>query len=276
MSWLESIVYGFISGLAEFLPISSRGHQIILIQIFGVSQLDPVRSLFIYLGVLLALITCCASMIGRFRREAKLAERYRHSRTAHAELKTGYDMRLLKTAAVPLLLGLLLNMGTSNIENNPVWVILFFLINGTLMFVVEHIRHGNKDARSMSGFDAILIGISSALSVLPGISRVGINSLTATARGADRQHALNWALMLSIPALILLCGFDVLRIIGGQYAAASFSVVLGYILSTVFAFAGAYSGILIMRFLTVRTGYSGFAYYSWGAAMLLFVLYLIA
>ncbi len=276
MSWLESILYGLISGLAEFLPISSRGHQVILIQVFGISRQDPIRSVLIHLGALLALITCCASLIGRFRREARLAERYRHSRTAHTELKVGYDMRLLKTAAVPLLLGLLLNVSTSKLENNPVWVILFFLLNGILLYIVEHIRHGNKDARSMSGFDAILIGISSALSVLPGISRVGINSLTATARGADRQHALNWALMLSIPALIILCCFDVLGIFGAQLAAVSFSLVLGYILSAVFAYIGAYSGILIIRFITVRTGYSGFAYYSWGAAMLLFVLYLIA
>jgi hypothetical protein len=40
------------------------------------------------------------------------------------------------------------------------------------------------------------------------------------------------------------------------------------------AFFGGYCGILLIRFLAVRTGYIAFAYYSWGAALLALILYL--
>ena len=37
MNWLQSMLYGFLSGVAEVLPISSRAHGILLLKIFGAS-----------------------------------------------------------------------------------------------------------------------------------------------------------------------------------------------------------------------------------------------
>jgi hypothetical protein len=45
-------------------------------------------------------------------------------------------------------------------------------------------------------------------------------------------------------------------------------------LASLTAFVGSYLGITFIRFLAVKVGFSGFAYYSWGAALFAFILYL--
>ena len=126
----------------------------------------------------------------------------------------------------------------------------------------------------MSLLDSYLIGIAGALSAFPGISRIGSSTSVAYARGAVRQNALNWALLLSIPALVALMGMDILNIITNISAVNFWSSFLYYILAAGSTYIGGCFGILLMKFLTVRTGFSGFSYYSWGAALFTFILYL--
>lgn len=273
MSLLESILYGLISGFTEFLPVSSQAHQAIFMRLFGVDDRDPIRDLLVHIACILALFTGCRSMLSRLRRERRLAARGRRGRTYAS--RGLYDLRLVRTAAVPLMIGLLLYVSASRLEASLVYIALFFVLNGMILIVPEYMHRANKDARFMAGLDGILIGLSGALSAIPGISRIGAMRSYAAVRGADKQHALNWALMLSIPALLLFCGFDILRLFSLGTGTVSFPIVLGYILSALTAYCGGYFSIVFIRFLTVRTGFAGFAYYSWGAALFSLILYLI-
>ena len=53
---VKSIIYGFISGLTEIIPVSSRGHQSIMMQLFGMSQRDPLLDLMVHIGILACVI----------------------------------------------------------------------------------------------------------------------------------------------------------------------------------------------------------------------------
>lgn len=128
----------------------------------------------------------------------------------------------------------------------------------------------------MTILDAFVFGIAGALSVFPGISRTGASLSYATMRGVDKQHALNWTLILSIPALLILCVFDIVGIVTTGGNPADFVSVLGYILSSIGAFTGAYLCLFFIRTLISRSNITVFAYYSWGVALLIFVLYLIS
>ena len=105
----------------------------------------------------------------------------------------------------------------------------------------------------MSAFDGILFGIGSALSVFPGVSRIGGGFCAAIMRGADPQHAYKWTLILSVPTLFVLSCFD---------------------LFFVFTYLSAVVAITFMKTLTSRAGLAAFSYYSWGAALFAFILYL--
>lgn len=273
MTLLQNILYGIISGITEFLPVSSHAHQSLLHRMLGTQNTVPFRSMLIRVAVLLALLTACRTMFSRLRKERLLAKR---TRRGHAyELKGIYDIRLTSTATLPLLAGLLFSIVTVSLGEQPLILVLLLVVNGVIVLLPEHMRQANKDASAMTGLDGILIGIAGALSALPGISRMGAVLSVATMRGADKNHALNWALILSVPAIILSIAIDVVNIFIYGFTVASFSVLIGYMICAAFAYIGARLGIAFIRYLTFRTGFAGFAYYSWGMALFTFILYLI-
>jgi hypothetical protein len=69
---------------------------------------------------------------------------------------------------------------------------------------------------------------------------------------------------------------DLLACFSVGFAAVGFAVFMNYLVSALCAFVTAVAGIYLMRFLTVRAGFSAFGYYSWGTALLAFILFLIA
>lgn len=274
MSFFESILYGLITGLSEFLPVSSQGHQAVLLRLWGLDSREPIRDLLVHVAVLIALIFGCKSTLIRLYREKAILARSRRSRTY--EFNGIYDLRHVKAAAIPMMILLIVYTRSVSIESMPLCLTLTFLLNGLLLLIPEHSRQANKTARNMSGFDGVLMGIFSGLSFLPGVSRVGIGMGIMTIRGADRGNNLTWALLLSIPALILWIVFDFVHMFTIGVGALSFLNVLSYLLSAGFAFAGGLLGISFARFLVQKSGFLSFAYYSFGMAMFTFILYLIA
>lgn len=273
MSLLQSVFYGLISGFSEFLPVSSQAHQAILLRLFGLEAREPLRDLLVHMAVLLALFTGCRAMISRIQREKSLMTRGRRGRRNISA--STYELRLLRSATLPLLLVLLIYISTRSLESSMTTLALFLTINGVLLIVPEHCRQANKDARAMTGFDGILIGIFGGLSAFSGISRIGAISSYGLLRGADKQRVINWALFLSIPALILMCVIDLIFAFVAGVGPISFVIICGYVLSAAAAYLGAYLSIIFVRFLAVHSGFSGFAYYCWGTALFAMILYLI-
>ena len=92
-------------------------------------------------------------------------------------------------------------------------------------------------------------------------------------RGADRQFAIEFTYLLMLPALAALCAGDL-----GMMIFAKDSLTVPFftgLLACIASFGAGFAGIRFMRFLAVKAGYESFAYYTWGAAMFSFVLYLI-
>lgn len=272
MNWLEGLIYGLISGLAEIMPVSSRAHQHLLRQLLGIRQSDPIADLMVHLAVLIALLVGCRGMLHKLRRERRAFQR---GRQHHSDIRTTYDLRLFRTAIVPMLLFLLCQIFTNDWQNNSLLIALFSVVNGLIIYLAERFPHANKDSRHVSVLDSIVFGMVGALSIFPGISRVGVSLSYATIRGVDRQHSMSWAMLLSIPALCMLCIFDVIGIAGAAVPVTSFSVIAGYIMATLSAFISAYLWLFFIRTLVSRLNFAGFAYYSWGTALLTIVLYLI-
>ncbi|MBR3978896.1 MAG: undecaprenyl-diphosphate phosphatase [Oscillospiraceae bacterium] len=268
MSWLESIVYGLISGISEFLPISSKAHQELAMLLFGVSQYDPVRNFVVHIALIFALYYACTPMFQQVQ-----GGRKSHNQYVSRQM---IDKRLIKGATLPMVIGLIVLWYTvRGINGNLLICSGMLLINGVLLFVPGRMLQGNKDARSMSQLDSILLGFIGGLGSITGISRLGCQTGLAITRGADRQQALNWALNLSMPALVVFAFMDVLQMFTVD-SIPFWSSFFTYILSAAGSFTGGYCAIKLVRLVMVRVGFSGFAYYSWGAALLTFLLYLFA
>ena len=154
------------------------------------------------------------------------------------------------------------------------WLLAIFAgLNGVLILLPQYLSRANKDARSLSPLDATLAGLGGFLSILPGISKVGMVTSVASMRGADRQFGLNFAYLLMIPALTALSVGDIGMMIFVESASGVpfFTGALACIAS----FAAAFGSIQLMRFLAQKDTLEGFACYNWGVAMFAFIIYLI-
>lgn len=273
MDWFESILFGLVSGLTEFLPVSAQAHEALMLKIFGASA-SPLLRLVIHGAALLALYQSCAEHIRQILREQRLLRVPSRRRKRRPDMVKVLDMRLLRTAAIVMALGFLAYPRLSAWRSDLHIIAPLLVINGVLLYIPMHMATGNKDSRSMSQLDAVLLGLAGALAVTPGISRVGSLTSAGVARGADREQSLRWGLLLSIPALVIVMGFDAYGIMTDGLGVISGPVLLQTALAAAAAFGGAWSGIRIMRFMAVRAGFSGFAYYCWGAALFSFIMYL--
>lgn len=273
MNWIEILLLGLMSGLSEFIPISSGGHQRLLLHLFGKTQMDPLCRLMLSFGTLLAVITACSNLIQRLMAERALARRKRKS---GAYGSRHYDYRIVKTALWPLAIVYTVFSLLRISISLPV-LALVFTVNGIILFVTGNMRQGNKDSKRMSALDSTFMGFFGGASAIAGISLTGMVSSVAVARGAQPKLALNWAFMIAIPALLLRMAIDLLFVIIGG-TALSFTGFLWCIAGAFFAFIGGRISIRLIKFVVGRSdlsGLSGFSYYVWGAAILTFILFLI-
>ncbi len=272
MDWLQSLIYGLISGFTEFLPLSSDAHRALYLNLSGGQEGDLLR-MMVHLGALLALIVTCAPMMSRLSREQRIARMSpKRRRRPPDELKLR-DIRLLKTAGIVLLLGYVLYPMVKSWQES-LWIIsITMLVNGIFLYYPRLLPSGNREGASLSRWDRVLIGLSGALGCIPGVSRVGAGLSVGLARGADRRFMLDMVLILSLPAMVILLLFDVIGLFGGL-GGVRFLDFVKCMLAGLASFGGAWAGVLTMRFLAVRAGFHAFAYYCWGTALFSFILYL--
>lgn len=272
MDWLQSILYGLFSGISEYLPISSQAHQKIFLYLFGIPHNDPVRDLIVHLTALVALYTGMRSLFDQISRDQRMA---RQRRKQHLPLRTVLDVQVVRNAAIPMLVGMFIVSFLIKRDMELPIVCLLLLVNGSVLFITSRSIKGNKDAGSMSVFDSWMMGICGALSCFPGISRIGMTNCVAVLRGADKDRALIWTLLLSVPALVCWIVLDIIAIFSGVGVVSFWANIGYYLLSACGAYIGASLGLYLIRLFTSRSKYCiPFAYYSWGAALFSFLIYL--
>lgn len=275
MNWFQSLVFGLFSGLSDVLPVSSQAHKAIMLKIFGVNEEAPLLRLLIHIAILAALYYSCGNHILRISRQLRLSRIPKKKRKRPLDVRTLMEFKLLRMMILPVLVSLLAYNHTSEWGTKLNLIAIFLLVNGVILYLPSLLPTGNKDARSMSALEGILIGLGGAASVVPGISSVAGATSVASACGAERTFALNLTYLMHMVLTIGLIAFDLAALFAAGLGSLSFTVLLTYIVAAAAAFIGAHFGIRAMRMMAVNIGYSIFALYSFGAALISFVLYLM-
>lgn len=276
MNWFQSILYGFLSGLTDILPVSAQAHKTLMIKFFGTRGDTSVLDLMIHLGIMAALYISSQSQIIRISRARALARIPKRKRKRPLDTRSLMDFSLLKTMLVPVVIGLLLYTQTAKLRTNLMAVAVFLLINGVILYIPQFLPTGNRDSRTMSRVEGLLMGLSGAVSVLPGISAIGVCTSVSSVCGVDRIYGWNMALMMN---LMLTAGFvihDITAIAADGIGTMSMTILFRYLVATVCAFAGAMSGVKSMRHLAEEKGYASFGLYCLGVALFTFILNLMA
>ena len=275
LNWFECLIIGLVSGFTDVLPVSSQAHKAIFLKIFGVTGEPLLLRFAIHVAILGALYYGCHANVRRIMRQLKLAQIPKKRRKRPLDPKTIAEFKVLRVMVIPVILSLFLYSKTAEWNNRMNLTAVFLLLNGVILFLPNLLPTGNKDARSMSALEGLLIGMGGSVSVLPGVSAVGGAISVASACGAERTFALNLTYLMQMVLTIGLIGFDFAAVFAAGIGGLTFAVFLRYLIAAIAAFFGAYTGIKAMRMLAVNIGFSVFAFYSFGAALLSFLLYLM-
>lgn len=276
LNWFQSLLFGLISGLTDILPVSAQAHKAILLKLFGLSSEPLILRFMIHLATFAALYYCSQTQILRITRQLRLARIPKKRRKRPLDTRTLMDFKLLKMMVIPVILAFLAYQKISVLNHSLNWIALFVLINAVIVYLPVLMPSGNKDSRSFSPFEGLLMGIGGATAVLPGISSVGASTTVLMLRGADRTFAVNITLLLQMAISLCMAVMDIVSMATYGLGMISFTAIVYCIFAAAAAFAGVFLGIKIMRILAVNIGFNMFAFYNLGLALFAFILFLTA
>lgn len=195
---LGAIVLGIIQGFAEFLPISSTAHLVLVPWFFKwEGLLDSLTfDVALHAGTLVSILIC-------FWRDILdiITKRFKM-------------VLLIGLATIPAgLAGVLLKDRIEGVFRTPELIALMLIVFGMVMWVAERAKKKKKMA-DVGFFGAIFIGCAQAVALIPGVSRSGITISAGLGAGLKREEAARFSFMLSIPVIagaVLLEGRKVLK-----------------------------------------------------------------
>lgn len=276
LNWLQALIVGLVSGIAEILPVSAEAHRALMLKLFGEASEPVLLRLLIHLTTLAALYYCCRTHIIRMTRADKLAKIPKRRRKRPLDTRSLMDLSLLKTTLIPIVLGFLLYSKTRTLGSNLVLTAAFLFVNGVILYIPQYLPGSNKDSRSLTRLEGLMMGLGAAASTLPGISCVGAGVSIGSICGMDQKYALHTSLMMNLFMTVGYIVFDIIALVTGGMGGLSFSMVLSCLLAAAAAFAGVFLGVRLLQKAADSVGYSVFGFYCWGAALFIFILYLTA
>ena len=276
LNWFESILYGLFSGLTDILPVSAQAHKSLMLKFFGINGNMEVMDLLVHAAVAAALYMACRSQLVRMGRASALSRVPKKKRKRPLDMRSLMDLSLLKTMLVPVILGLLLYRKGASLRGNLVLLAVFVLINGIMLYIPQYFSSGNKDCRTLSRVEGLLMGLGGGLSVIPGLSAVGVTTSIGSLCGVERTYCLNMTLMMNLFLTIGLIVYDVMGILEVGFGSISVLILLRYIMTAAIAYAAATFAIRLMRQLSQGEGYAIFGFYCFGQALFTFILNLMA
>lgn len=276
LGWIKSCVFGFLSGLLDIFPVSAEAHRVLLLKFFGLKAASDIMNLLIHIAVFAALYYSSQTHLVRMRRARELSRIPKNKRKRPLDIRSMMDGSMLKTMMVPALLGVYFRKYTTGLSSNLMLIALFLFLNGVILYLPQFFPTSNRDSRTLSRIEGLLMGLGGMASAVPGISVIGATTSIGSVCGVERTYGLNMALMMNMAITAGLIVFDLLGIVNNGFGVFSFLILIRYIISAAAAFGGTILGINIMRKLAIEQGYSVFGVYCWGLALFTFILNLIA
>ena len=250
---LRAVVLGIVQGLTEFLPVSSSGHIELFKAILGD---DAVGEESLLMTVLLHFATALATM-WVFRKDigSIVAGLFGGNRD-DLEFALKIAVSMLPAGFVGLLFEDELN---ALFSQRIVLVGCMLIVTGLLLFLADRAKDTNRDVTVL---DSLLIGISQAIAMLPGISRSGATISTSVLLGIDRNKAARFSFLMVVPLIFGKVLLDLIDGDLGNQQAAWTEYGAGFVAAFV---TGVFACRLMIR-LVQKSQLRYFAYYCFVAA----------
>lgn len=273
MSWFFALFLGLIQGITEFLPVSSSGHLVIFQQFFGMQDVEQDYMLFdvlLHFGTLLAV---CVAFWPDIRDMVRALFNRVPETHGGKGTPTNRSARrlvlLLITATLPLVLVLFIKDMVEGLFSSTLFVGIALMLTGLVIFLSDRAAKGDKNERSATMTDALLIGLAQLAAVVPGLSRSGMTISAGLGRRLDRGFAVKFSFLLSLPAVV---GANILSLIEAVSIGVNPALIPAYCIGVAAAAVSGYLAIRFMRYIVQKGKFGGFAYYCFGIGALTLLL----
>ena len=274
--WFQSLLLGIITGLTEILPVSAPAHLRMVTKFMGRGEPNPLLNLFMHLGVMAAIYVCSQSHILKMVRAKKMTRIPKRKRKRPLDTRSLMDLKLLTTMLLAPVATLLVYRKFQGISSNLIILATMLFLNGLVLYIPQYLPSSNKDCRTLSRVEGLLMGIGGALFAIPGLSGMGAALSVASVTGVERKYGLGMILMMQMGIMGGCVIFDLLDLVSSGVGGFAAVMLLYCLLAGLASFGAAYGAIRIMRNLAEEKGFGAFAYYSWGMALFSFIFNLMA
>ncbi len=194
MDFIEAIVLGIIQGLTEFLPVSSSGHLEIAKAILGDTSV-PEESLTF--TVVLHFATALSTIV-IFRKE--VAEIFKGLFQFKWNDETEFSLKIIASMIPAVIVGILFEKELEAFFGGQILLVgSMLLVTALLLLLADKAK---KTDKKVSFTNAIIIGVSQAIAMLPGISRSGATISTSVLLGVDRNKAARFSFLMVVPLIV--------------------------------------------------------------------------
>lgn len=214
MSILQAIILGIIQGLTEFLPVSSSGHLELAKVVLGSDAMPKESMLF---TVVLHAATALSTIV-IFRKD--IADILKGLLSFKLNDEFWFSVKIVVSMIPAAVIGVLFDEEIEQLFAGQILLVGAMLgITGLLLFLADKAKDTGKNVSTTS---AIIIGISQAIAILPGISRSGATISTAVLLGIDKQKAARFSFLMVVPLILGKMAKDILD---GAFAVEAGSMV---------------------------------------------------
>ncbi len=209
------MVLAIIQGLAEFIPVSSSGHLIIVRRLLGWNDLSPAHELTfdvaLHFGTLLSVLFYFRRTWFQIIRAALGGKVVRFSEaggsdqnlTAEEQREERLLLWFFVIATIPgAIAGKLLEHSAEDYFREHIYLIATALIVvALLMGWGEKVSQLTKPLTRISFADALIVGCAQATALIPGVSRSGSTITAGLFRNMTREAAVRFSFLLSTPII---------------------------------------------------------------------------
>ncbi len=273
----KAVVMGFIQGVAEFLPISSSGHLALMKHILHI-DLESGGLLFdimLHLGTLIAIFIAfwkdIKKIIGdglgiiadvvinaiRFILNLGSKQKKEYKKVMNNAYRRFVLLVIVSTIPTGII-GVLLEDTIDYAASTILIPGIGLVTTAILLTVADRVKVGMKRANQTDYSDAVVIGLAQGVATLPGISRSGATITACLLCGLDKNYAVKYSFIMSIPAVL---GAVVLKLKDFSVVPLQTNDVIAYIIGTIIAGLVGYICIKTMLVIVRGKKFKYFSYY---------------
>ena len=192
MGFFEAILYGFVQGATEYLPVSSSAHLLLLPHFLGKSDPGLAFDVILHLGTLLATaVYFFRDWILILKNPVPKADRHERAHLSWVHLIVG--------TLPAVIAGVALNHFIKEYTRSLVVLWVTLPVFGVLLWWVDRRRPMNRNIRDASLRDMLAVGCMQCLALIPGVSRSGSTMTACRFLNFNRADSARISFLLSLP-----------------------------------------------------------------------------